>query len=46
MNVAKKRAIKKSEASQSQYNNTLRDKIVKLYYEPGVVMAVGVQYAH
>jgi hypothetical protein len=41
MDVAKKRAIKKSEASRSQYNNALRDKLAKLYYEPGVVMAVG-----
>jgi hypothetical protein len=40
LNVAKKRAIKKSEASQSQYNNALRDTLAKLYYEPGVVMAV------
>jgi hypothetical protein len=39
MDVAKKRAIKKSEASRSQYNNALRDKLAKLYYEPGVVMA-------
>jgi hypothetical protein len=40
MDVAKKRAIKKSEASQSQYNNALQDKLAKWYYEPGVVMAV------
>jgi hypothetical protein len=45
LDVTRKRAIKKSEASQTQYNNALREKLAKLYYEPGVELTAAEERA-